>query len=224
MKPEVYVGYHAVSRLDQLGLNRELLLQIARKIRPLLRDCTENDPPTTRGFLLWAKVVRGLRDALLPLGWTRNRIGRCYPLTIHPTERWALAVAGGDEETGVLEGKPTTASTKGRSTKSAVNMNQQVLDLGEITRLKKESGTQTWVLLVHADKETDDIRMEVSLPVKVRKDGYVSEWAERIIIESDPSGSTGAKVVADDDSPSPQGDPVKRSDPLDIDVRRRSAS
>jgi len=218
MESAVYVGFKAANRLDELGTSEAILHAAAAYGSAYSAECTANDPPTARGFILWSKTVRGVRDGHADLGWVRNQKDRCYPITIHPDGKWAIAVAGGDEDTGKEDGRPSTRSTKGRSTKEAVHMNQQVFDLGDITRIKKEAGIQTWVLLVHEDKDTDEIRLELSLPVRVNAEGYVDSWSERIILAPLLPGAPGVKAEPN----TPGSSPPEVNEEVDIEVRRRA--
>lgn len=170
------------------------------------------------GFTFWAKTVRGLRDRLMPSGWTKNVFNKCFPLTIHPDGNVAIAVSGGDAATGIEVGRPSTRSTKGKATKDAVHENQQVLAFNGVPLIQKTKGLATWVLLIHEDVEAEEVRLELSLPSKVNKENYVDEWLERIILPSIPFDDFGGMAAP--------GEPIipSSSDVIEIDVQRRADS
>ena len=49
-----------------------------------------------------------------------------------------------------------------------------------------EEGKQTWVLMHHTDIARGEIRVELSRPSGIGKDGKINGWAERIILTSIP--------------------------------------
>jgi hypothetical protein len=57
-------------------------------------------------------------------------------------------------------------------------------------------------LLFHRDKASNEVRCELSCPVKMDEDGQINAWAERIILPSIPFG--GDSVEGSDVSKTPQ--------------------
>lgn len=217
--PAVHVGDQALQRLENLGLSQGPLRDAAEWAHKFhVLETTDNDPVTARGFTFWAKTVRGLRDRLMPSGWTKNVINKCFPLTMHPDGNVAIAVSGGDADTGIEVGRPTTRSTKGKATKDAVHQNQQVFEFNGVPRIQKTKGLATWVLLIHEDLDIEEVRLELSLPSKVNKENYVDEWLERIILPSIPFGDLSGMAAP--------GEPIAPSstEVIEIEVQRRADS
>lgn len=202
------------SRLAELGLTRELLIQAVMQGMMARSECTPNDPPLYPGFATWARTVRSLRELLSPqpYGWSRSDDGG-YSLVINPSGKMAIAVATGDENTGSAI-VPLTKSPKGPRTQVAIEVNQCQLSLEgfeAIDTLNDQRGDcMTWILLQHYDQMRKEVLIELSLPNSYS--GKVDGWSERIIVGSLPFDSSTVIPV-----------PVLPSLPdIDIPLRRRA--
>ena len=110
---------------------------------------------------------------------------RNSPLIISQDQRIAIVVMTGDAETGRdSERQPRNQAEKGGVTQSYVEANSQakLLYADALTQAEQQgaSGTQVWVLLYHYDKMLDEVRFE---PNDFHK-GYITSWAERLILGS----------------------------------------
>lgn len=174
--------------LRVLGLSEGVLREAAMQGYLARTNCTANHPPMYPSFVAWGEAVRALREQLLPLGWTR-RDENNYPRTVHPGGRIAIAIAAGNEATGMPNESPTTSSAKGPSTVAAVELNRLQYCLPFLepelrTADDDESHLTTWLLLIHHAAE--EIRSELSLPFEIGADGRINGWRERIILLSLP--------------------------------------
>lgn len=174
------------NRLAQLGLTQAMLLRAVWQGQLAFASCTPNHPPLVRGVWAWGETVRGLREELIPHGWERTDQNN-YSLVISPDGSVAIAVATGDESTGLAFGTPCTKSKKGPNTASAVTENQEQLLL-QFPDLEPEAidsmvgdSTLTYILLIHRNQ--DKVRSELSLPTSLGPDGRVNSWSERILLE-----------------------------------------
>src|SRR5687768_14500028 len=90
-------------RLALLGLTPEDLIdgiEFGESHRAL---CTPDDPPSFHGVTAWARTVRGLRiGRLRNENWTADDSGN-YSTLLNPDQTLAIAVATGDDETGVYD-------------------------------------------------------------------------------------------------------------------------
>jgi hypothetical protein len=182
----------APSRLFELGLDQQILLQSVQRGQASWACCTANHPPLYRGIATWAEAVCALREQLVTKGWRRLENGN-LPLTVNEAGNIAITVSTGDEQTGQREGSPCTKSSKGPRTASAVTANALQLKLFGDIRLRPEdlesiNGQMTWILLFHRDVKAQEVRCELSRPVNMNIDGHVDGWAERIILRSMPFG------------------------------------
>ncbi|HWE68905.1 MAG TPA: hypothetical protein VG205_01010 [Acidimicrobiales bacterium] len=173
-----------VGRLDEMGLKPDVLAAAVTEGCAIVRDCTLNDPAQLAGILGWGKITRAFRDRHVPLGWTRKSV-RSQATTVSPDGRMSIVIAGGDENTGIGgDTAPTTKSAKGPATKDAVASNQR--SFGEINsefaRAAEDAVHRTWILLYYIDEESEEIRVELSLPSYIQENGYVYEWREQIVI------------------------------------------
>lgn len=215
MSATVYSDSDAVAwRLAELGLTPEILETAVAKGQLAFDNCTTNHPRMFPPLAGWAETVRGVREGLIPLGWQISD-DRNYALAVHPSGDTAIAVATGNELTGLASGTPATKCCKGTSTLEAVMVNvQQLLLFAELSprseaKADAEDKRATWILLIHRTRE--ETRSELSLPVVIGGDGRVTDWRERIILKSIPRDPQPLRIDA------PQ------LPDLDVPVKRRSA-
>lgn len=200
--------------LSRLGLSEEVLLNAAMQGYLARANCTANHPTLFPSFVAWGEAVRALRDGLAPSGWVVNN-DRNWPRTFHPEGHIALTVATGNEATGRAADSPTTTSSKGPSTVSALEVNRLQAWLPGMEPIEIDADNDaknkptTWLLLVHHAK--DEIRSELSLPLDINHEGRVSVWCERILLKSMPLDPVLAEIVPPD-----QPD-------IDVIVRRKAA-
>lgn len=190
--PESPVRIEAIDvtgRLAALGVQEAVLRDAVQFGITQGFTCTHHDPPNLAGILAWGRTVRALRDTLVPQGWGISN-ARNYPTVVHPQDEWSLAVASGDSGTGVPDQTPSTRSAKGPVTENAVRRNQtSFADIdASFPRVEVVGPQQTWVLLFFVDGETDEVRLELSLPRAMTADGYIISWHERIILRPLPLG------------------------------------
>lgn len=180
------------TRLAELGLDQMDLLEAVMQGMFARSECTPNDPPLFAGFTTWARTVRVLREKLIPKHWTRSDEGN-YPLVVNPVGNRAIAVATGDESTGIAMANPMTKSPKGPRTQSAIEVNQYQSSLFdafpefEIPETPHNDRV-TWILLQHYDQSKKEVRFELSLPSSYS--GKVDGWSERIILNTLPFDPT----------------------------------
>lgn len=200
------------TKLTSLGLTELVLLQAIKCGILARQECTANHPPIYAGITAWANTVRGLREQLIPLNWTRSDEGN-YPLVIHPSGSIAIALATGDENTGSIEANPMTKYSKGPNTQAMVSLNQMTLfqDMqSSETNFNSDADARlTWLLLVARVGNT--VKAELSLPINC--DGKVNAWRERIIlpnIDIDPTVDIFATPI------------VPNMPDIEIDVQRKA--
>jgi hypothetical protein len=100
-----------------------------------------------------------------------------YSVVIDDKRKFAIAVATGDEATGIAEAAPSTRALKGISYQLAVVSNQFTLNLfpeelpeppAVVTTYEKG----TWILLMHRSRK--EVRCELSLPSSITPEGFDS--------------------------------------------------
>ncbi|MEY2168379.1 MULTISPECIES: hypothetical protein [unclassified Rhodanobacter] len=179
----VYVEPQAVEeRLAQMELAEEVLVEALRLAHVHAARLTGNHPRIYPGIVMWAEVVASLRNLLRPMGWHRSD-SSVYELVINGCETLGIAVASGDEGTGIEAGHPSNKSPKGRYTVKAVDANRQADMFAEMLPPQSApSVLDTWVLLHHFDPKRKERRIELSRPLDMDSDGKIIEWSERIIL------------------------------------------
>ena len=178
-----------IGRLDVLGIDERTLRDSVIEGIGFVLNCTAHDPSYLPGIMGSGKIVRALRDRLIPRGWSYSN-PRNYALTTEPAGAFAIAVAGGDANTGSKE-NPITRAEKGAATRAAINGNLQLTFTHvdpKFPRIETPATIQTWVLLHFVDERLGEIRMELSQPAGMDSEGYVTRWSERIILRSEPFG------------------------------------
>lgn len=196
-------------RLHQLGLTEEELLIAVQQGQAASANCTENNPPLQKAIDAWGETIRALREVKVPQGWKRHDEAHQQPLVLNPKGSMAITVAAGDEYTGLKGRNPATKSSKGSLTESAIKSNSLKYTLwGDI---RKPDTRETWILLFHRDKETLEIRSELSLPVKMNAERQVDEWLERIVLSVIAFSGKTTKAVDEPKTPD-----------IDIEVKRRA--
>ena len=168
----------AETKLGSLDLDSETLWRAISFGQTYVADATSHDPPSSVGITAWGKTVRMLRDLLAPEGWTAEN-HQNYP-TVHPSGRLAVAVAAGDEQTGL--DSPETRAPKGIWTTRIIDANRRQLSFAQLSPEWANPSRQTWILLYYADIQNEELSAELSLPVGMNEEGYVDEWQERIIL------------------------------------------
>ncbi len=175
-------------RLAELGLEERDLRDAVHQGMLARSECTANDPPLTPGYNAWSRTVRALREKLIPKRWLRSDEGN-YPLVVNPEGDLAIAVATGDEGTGLVQVNPMTKSPKGPRTQSAIEVNEYQRSLfeglpGFEVPTTPHNDRVTWILLQHYDLKSKEVRFELSCPSSCA--GKVDGWSERIIFNAAP--------------------------------------
>lgn len=178
----------ALDALTRLGLTESPLLAAAMQGYMARANCTANHPPLFPSFVAWGETVRALREQLAPTGWTRND-EKNYSRTLHPDGHIAIAVATGNEATGVASESPVTKSVKGPSTIEAVEANRSQawlpgMEPSATCLDEDEAQPTTWLLLIH--HAANELRAELSQPFEIGPDGRINGWRERILLRSVP--------------------------------------
>ena len=199
-------------RLFRLGLSSPTLWEALEFGYGHAAACTEHDPRVGKGVLTWTKINRGLRDHLIPMGWSKEN-PKNYEMTIHPEGHLAIVIARGNLSTGIADQTPMTRARKGPITQQIIQANQlSFADLSpewDYDNRKRE----TWILLHHLDPNGPVLRAELSLPSAMNRDGNVNEWKERIILQENDDFSRLATRI-------PTSDSIV-GDTIDVPVRTR---
>ncbi|MEJ5866709.1 hypothetical protein WDV85_03020 [Pseudokineococcus sp. 5B2Z-1] len=184
----VVSGLDVDRRLEELGLERGVLVMALEAGQTSAQQATEHHPVTAAGILRWLATVETLRRELeVQLDWAPDDV-RNSPRVLSPDRTTAVLVARGDRGTGEVEVTPQTARARGRSTVQAVNINEQMalpLDVRVVAdpSAERTDGVQTWILLHYlSDEDPQQLRAELSLPVRVDETGHVTGWVERILL------------------------------------------
>ncbi len=161
-------------------------------------------PPAAPGIVRWIHSVAAIREALTPFGYEPDDTDQLSS-AFHPELRIAIVPAAGNHRTGlpmhVARKQPSTKWPKGDRTVMAIARNTQLSmfeELDELPSANREQQIETWFLLQHATAE--EVRSELSLPRFINSSGFITDWAERIILPPlDNSGGIIDEPFDDDD-------------------------
>lgn len=199
------------TRLTQLGVTEVALREAVYQGHLQRTRLTPNHPSIYHGLNMWGEVVAALREQLRSDGWIRQEVGS-FALTVHEGLKLAITVASGDEGTGNPFAHPSNRSKKGRNTVEAIEANRQLELFERLPSEHRQEGDerQTWVLMHHTDIGRGEIRLEISRPSNIGDDGKITEWAERIILDSIPFDDELVEIYP------PSGPDIE------IDIRRKA--
>ena len=217
----LHVRTDTASRLAAMGLTEELLIEATRYAYAEKDRCTGNDARAAGGYAVWTKLLRFLRDKLLPQGWAKGGLPELESV-IHPSRSFQIVPSSGNWATGDSDRMPSTKNPKGRRTAEVIADNGQLsLDVVEST-LETKPEIKTFFFLTHEDENKEEIRHELSIPTHMKigpnaKKGRIDEFGSRIIL-----APISREVDADLDLDQEHEEQV--SEDLDIPVERRASS
>lgn len=205
------------NELERLGVTREKLLEVAWMMHRVRTNCTDNDAPFAAGVYSYCAGTRGLRDALTPLGWTKdetNQVSSCYNAELGIR----ISVANTDDGTGLEDRIPENSSQKGVATRRLISESQLLMESvlenaqNVIALANREHvHVKHYFLCVWSDGDSE-MRAELSRPTDCSS-GYFSEFNHRILISIPQDGDDGVKIKkVSPDTPE-----------FDITIKRKSA-
>jgi len=190
------------NRLDELGWNRDQLLEVVGAMVSARNSCTENDPASAPGWMAWKEGTRRLREIARPMGMEKDDTDQ-IPSVVDERRGVKFAVSNTDDGTGLGDRIPQNRSRKGPATDKVVCDNQgsliaaleEGLRVVPISIARKQPGMIVgWYLCLYC--QGDDIRAELSCPVGFDADHF-TDFVERIILigpeEDDPAPVRGEK-------------------------------
>lgn len=171
----------------------EIFNALGQRMLAAHTNTTPHDAANASGSYRYLAGIKNIRDLLVPKGWEPETINN-LELTINRDRKIAIMIASGDKLTGVLgNGDPRTRNDKGNQTAKRVDFNSRQISFSgddwELPNRIEDERLITWILLHYVDKISNEMRMEVSLPIYMDELNHVSQWRERLILPSIPFGS-----------------------------------
>lgn len=184
--PLISEPWEVNARLEGLCVTRGQMMQALEACVAAYAGCTENDPPTARGYRVWQMGTRRLREVLAADGWERDDQGG-YSSVVNHEAKLRIVVMNTDEGTGSEHLNPQNRSRKGPTSRRVAEANQLafpaaaewpvVVKLG--TKSVVEDDYVTWHLCVHIDNDT--VRAELCILVDF-EDGFFRDCRDRILL------------------------------------------
>jgi hypothetical protein len=199
-------------QLDRLGLRPEDLQETVRAAMSLAATATGIHPAGAPGFFWWTAQVVRLREVTFARKWKTYRMDNQEGV-ISPDEKTIIIPCRGDENTGIVDGKPTTSRPRGTTYRRAVEDNQLAFELGFVPSAaglpestdaddqETEPSRRVWLFLTYRDRAAREVRSELSLPDQMSD--RPDRFPIRIILDPepiDPDVEIGDDKDIDDDS------------------------
>jgi hypothetical protein len=193
--PVLAEDHQIVPRLAQLGLRRDLLLEVVEAAVGGRRNATGFHPLSAGGLLSWIQGTGQLRRVFLPHGWEACR--RDNIESIFNPAAGIKVVFQNAERAGDRHADPLATSRKGAGSARAVELGQYELWPEVKAQEVAEISATTWVLFVYANG--DDVRAELSCPIAINEEQF-DGFHERILLV-EKGGCGGAAPLVEDDTP-----------------------
>jgi hypothetical protein len=203
--PVLAEDYEIIPRLAQLGLRRDLLLDVVEAAVGGRRNATGFHPLSAGGLLSWIQGTGQLRRIFLPRGWEICR--RDNIESILNRDQGIKVVFQNAERAGDTLFDPIAASKKGAGSARAIELGQYELWPEIKEREVAEVTATTWVLFVYVDG--DDVRAELSCPMAINEEQF-DGFHERILLVEKGGWGKGVQVAEDDEPPAEYVVPVSR--------------
>lgn len=197
--------YEIVPRLAQLGLRRDLLLDVVEAAVGGRRNATGYHPLSAGGLLSWIQGTGQLRRIFLERGWEICR--RDNIESIFNPEVGIKVVFQNADRAGDPLFDPIATSRKGAGSARAIELGQYELWPEVKQKEVVEVTATTWMLFVFADG--DDVRAELSCPMAIN-DEHFDGFHERILLVEKGGWRAAVPVVENDLPPTEYEVPVSR--------------
>lgn len=205
--PVLAEDYEVVPRLAQLGLRRDLLLDVVRAAVGGRRTSTPYYPLSAGGLLSWIEGTAHIRRVFVPLGWEICRRDNIESI-FHP-EYGIKVVFQNAERAGDPLFDPIAVSRKGAGSARAIELGQGELWPELREKEVAEVTAPTWVLFVFA--VGDDVRAELSFPIAINDDQF-DGFHERILLVQKGDWDSTEPFIDEDEPPAEYDVTVSRKD------------
>ena len=183
------------ARLRPFSLDRQILIDGIRMAVAAYGGCTDNDPPSARGYEPWRATTRGLRELLPSRGYERDDSGN-FSTIKHVKHGIRIVVLNTDSKTGDprLEIFPRNRLKKGILHERAIGAPDWLPGLPNPFATAQ---LDIWYLCQHIND--DKVLAELSRPDRI-EDGFITSWRERILLLKPGDWKTLEAGDRDDDS------------------------
>lgn len=184
-----------------LGINTDIFRDSIQSGLSLYKNTNKFHPVTAAGSRAWEEIVATLRELVVGRHehWQAHQQNG-MPIIINAKLGVTIVVTSGDENTGRNNHTlPKTRNAKGDVTQNFVWRNFDLFGNDPVSIEPSIDTHQTWVLLYTFDKNTSEVRYELSLPTNTSISGSkgkikICDWQNRVIF---PAISFNDNVVVD---------------------------
>jgi hypothetical protein len=203
--PVLAEDHQVVPRLEELGLRRDLLLEVVQAAVGARRSASGFHPLSAGGQFSYIEGTGHLRRVFVPRGWEICRRDNIESI-FHP-DLGLKVVFQNAERAGDPLFEPIAVSKKGAGSARAIELGQLDLWPEHTERAAAEITAKTWVLFTFADG--DDVRAELSCPVAINENHY-DGFHERILLIEKGEWDRTEPSVDDNEPPAEYVVPVSR--------------
>jgi hypothetical protein len=166
------------ARLRHFSLDRPILIDAIRMSVAAYGGCTDNDPPSARGFEPWRATTRGLRELLGSRGYERDDSGN-FSTIKHIGHGIRIVALNTDSKTGDprIDVFPRNRLKKGILHELAIGAPDWLPGLPNPFAVM--NSLDIWYLCQHING--DKVLAELSRPERI-EDGFITSWRERLLI------------------------------------------
>ena len=207
----VYTDNEAENRLKEINIKNQHLQDACLAGLLQKNNCNENNTKGGPGFIQWDETIRSLRELSIEDGWTRYQQNHLEGI-ISENSKTIILPSSGNLSTGNPNQTPINKNPKGYRT---IQIIEKVAQGNLFTGYPDQSDdvyNELFILLYYCTDQK--LKMELSKPLQITRQGKIVAWQERIIIpeynlyDFDPSKYNNSPNLPDSDS-------------LDIEVLRR---
>jgi len=179
--------------LRALGLNREIVREVAFAAAGARAEALEVDPCSTPGTLSYIYGVRTIRLKMLPLGWKKTRDGNVEATVNHEL---GIQLVFQNVHRVCGERDPEAISGKGTASRNQINSGQ--LDMFE-KPAEGSLGRYPLVWMICVSSDDNSVRAEVSCPAAFEGNHFEGFTRRLFVVDESFEPVPNKRQDSDDD-------------------------
>lgn len=202
-----------------IGLPADVLLSVVERGILARNQVNSLMPITALGYWVWANMVSGMREHLIPFGWKRV-LENGLEKVVSEERQIAIVCKSAVQGVGDLDSKLKTRGGSGPVVRQIADDNLSIqLSLFNDEPASHYQGKalndypmEVWMLVYQVDTTNNEVRAELAKPVGYDTNESLDDWEERYII-----GTISFDDLPDDFS----FEGFEQTDEIEIEVERK---
>jgi len=205
----------SLARVEQLGFSLEFVQGMLMAGESSRARHTIFHPPGAPGFNAWSDSVAYLREHKAGSDWEVKNI-KGLPVIIDRKSNRAFGITSGDKATGTRF-HPKSKNPKGKASFGLIQRNSDQLSFDELQlgkmpkNIDADYEIELWLFVIY--RHDEGMRSELSLPLSIDEEGFISGWAERNIFP---------EISFEPQIPDPRKTSDNNSEEIVVEVTRKS--